>query len=385
MQSYGNIGRAVLTRALGLQENYTEVVDHTITVLDEETSGCLTCKWHEIREFSEPDSDLYKSCTAACENCSTKCTKQEHVYKKIYHNEKNKFGYAQRLKSNAIKLFLLYHMQSVDAHGIIRNINLKDMAEIIGCNIKTIKNNNEILKEYGYIYFTETSLHTINVFLPEYETYYLPASVGGRGFIVLSREVFQVINSINTLNEIRITLRQFMEFDYKGMKDTSSIEKSYGELRRTLPTYCKRNVIQKAAAKLSMFITEIKDNIIRFTLRTEYNAKKTKEQTLAQYKQDLTDFCHSFNEDVVRANTEIFDTTRSKYRDFFKADCNRYRLLCFTDLELEDLSSLCLQYSYHIVIDALSSIYKTYILPAKKLLQLGAITRYIIQTNFENA
>ncbi len=75
--------------------------------------------------------------------------------KKVYYNEKNKYGYKPRLKSNAIKLFILLHFYNPNKFGIINNVSLKDLVHYLHCNIKTIINNLDILTMYGYLSYSK--------------------------------------------------------------------------------------------------------------------------------------------------------------------------------------------------------------------------------------
>ncbi len=383
MENFCNIGKAVLSKALGIQKNYFEIIENSYEVIDIEASGCESCKWHKIKSVVKPSEVLYEQCEKACESCPRRCMKMEHTYKKVYYNEKNQFGYQPTLKTNSIKLFLAYHFLDVDSIGLIKNVDLQQLANKLHCDIKTIHNNNAILKEYGYIHFTKIDTNIINVYLLEYENYFKPASVGGRGFLVMSKNVFEEILKITSINELRITLRELMEFDSFHNQKKDSIEKSYGEMKRVLPAYCKRNIIQKASNKLSMFITEIKDNFIKFTIKPEYDAKKQKEEQLAYYEQEITSFSQEFAQDVAEINTSICDSKESKFADFFtEPEILEYRCWFFTKLEIADLASLCLQYSYDIVIKALQSIYKTYKLKGTPIRNLGGLTRTVINAMY---
>ena len=150
-----------------------------------------------------------------------------------------------------------------------------------------------------------------------------------------------------------------------------------------LPDYCKRNVIQKAANKLRMFIVEAKDNLIKFIIKPEYDAKLQKEQQLEFYEKELTKFSQEFAHDVAEINTSIHNTKESKYADFFENSSENtfveeYRCWFFTALELTDLASLCLQFSWHKVMKALQQIYKTYKLQGLAIQNLGGLTRTVI-------
>ena len=66
MIEFCNIGKAVLTKTLGLQENYSEMIESSHEVIDTETSGCESCKWHNIKSVTKPSEELYVECEKAC-------------------------------------------------------------------------------------------------------------------------------------------------------------------------------------------------------------------------------------------------------------------------------------------------------------------------------
>ena len=386
MKSFGNIGKAVLAKALGLQKNYSEVIESTQEVIDVEASGCEACKWHSIKSVTREGEELYSECCRACEACPHRLMKTVCTYKKKYCNETNQFGgYLPRLKTNAIKLFLAYHLLDVDRYGFVRGADPKELAGLLNCDVKTIHNNNELLREYGYISYAKADNGRINLYLPDYENYFKPASSGGRGFLVVSEGVFEELLKIESINELRLTLRQLMEFDLLGNHDACSIEKSYKELKRMLPDYCKRNIIQKASRKLTMFVTEIKDTLVKFMIKPEFDAKRKKEEALNFYEQELRTFCKEFTHDVIQLNTAICDAKDSKFMDFFSEEAEEYTAWFLTELEISDLASLCLQYSYNSVMEALASIYRTYRLKNTHISNLGGLARTVIKSMYQMA
>lgn len=384
MRPFCKIGKAVLTRALGLQKNYTEVIENSYEITDIAASGCESCRWYSIRSVTKPGEELYAECENACATCPHRQMKMEHTYKKVYHNEFNRYGYQPRLKTNAIKLLIAYHFFDIDSIGIIRNIDLQELADKLGCNIKTINNNNELLKEYGYIAYSKVDTGLVNVFLPGYEDYFKPASAGGRGFLNMSETVFDEILKIDSINVLRLALRELMEFDLISHK-TDSTEKSYKELKRMLPDYCKRNIIQKASGKLSMFVTEVKDKIIRFIIKPEYDTKRRQEEYLHFYEEEIFKLGAGLSHDALELNTGIHNSKDSAYAGFFDGagtDSGDYVGWFFNQQEIDDLAMLCLQYSFGLVTKALQSIYKTYKSRHLPIQNLGGLTRTVITAMF---
>ena len=182
LDNFTNIGKAVLIQALGIQKNYTTIIENTVEVVDYSNPSCSSCKYKAIIENFDKDSDMYKTASTYCADCPNKLLTTQNVTKKVYHNEKNRYGYRPMLKSNALKLLLLLHFFHPDRFGIIKNVDTREIAQKLNCNIKTVWNNLEILSSYTYISYSKTDTYSINLILNDYENYYLPAHKNGRGF-----------------------------------------------------------------------------------------------------------------------------------------------------------------------------------------------------------
>ena len=204
MDNFANIGKAAIIQSLGIQKNYTEVIETTVDAIDYSNTACSTCKYKAIINTFDENSKPYADACASCASCPHKTLIQKNVYKKIYHNEKNRYGYRPMLKANAIKLFLLLHFYHPDNNGIVYNLEACELASVIGCNVRTVWNNLKVLEEYTYISYSKNEYGLINVILNDYENYYLPANKGGRGFLVMSKELLTKLNSTDSLVSLRI-------------------------------------------------------------------------------------------------------------------------------------------------------------------------------------
>lgn len=383
MLKYCKIGKAVLTKAVGLQKNYVDVIESSREVLDIEATGCEHCRCFYDKQVSVPGDAVYSSCEASCSTCPLRKMKTEHVYKRVYHNEANQYGYQPRLKTIAIKLFIAYHFLDVNAFGFIRNVDLKELAKLLNCNIKTIHNNNELLRQYGYIAYSKLDTHVINVLLTDYENYFKPAAEGGRGYITLSDAIFNDIKLIDSLNVLRLTLRGLMDYESSSYS-SSGMEKGYVELRRLLPAYCKRGIIQSAVRKISLFVTDVKDSVVNFVIKPEYEARRIKKEQEASYKKQLIDFGLDFCREVARINTGELTASSSKYSSFFEGVeplPSGYVKWHVNPDDAADLAKECVQFSFDSVMDALRSAYKTYRCRHEFIRSLGALVRTIITSN----
>ena len=385
LELFANIGKAVLIQSLGLQKNYTEVASDTINVIDYDTPACRECKCCAIIKSFEPDSQAYISASEICENCPKKTLTQQTVYKKIYHNEKNRYGYKPRLKSNAITLLLLLHFYHPDKFGIICDANTEKLAAELNCDIKTVYNNFDVLDNYGYITYSRTGTRTVNICLNDYEKYYLPANKGGRGFIVMSKELLLKILQLENLMTLRIHLRELLEIDNLNAKGPfTAISKTYKEIKRSLPDYCKPCLIRSAVENSKdIFNISFKDNIVRFEIHERFNCRRQKEECFNQYITAFNEFISNFNETVIAVNsTNILPETCS---DFFSDKDLQpdiiFKFIKIRDYEYEDMAQLAMQYSFNSVIDALCQIYRSYILKERDISNLGGLLRTIVTSN----
>ena len=387
VDNFANIGKAVLIQALGLQKNYTEILETTEQVIDYSNPACSECKYRSIVKAFDSSTDIHKGAVDSCNNCPKKQYTTNSKYTKVYHNEKNKYGYKPLLKNNAIKLFLLLHFNNHDRFGIAQNIDTRVLATTLSCNIKTVYNNLEILKQYNYISYSKNSTYSISLCLCDYESYYLPAQKGGRGFFVMSSDLLMQILAIDNLVSLRLHLRELIELDNLSIKGRiSAFSKSYAELKKLLPSYCKPGIIRKAMENsCHIFDISITSSNIRFEIIEQYDSKLQKEKCYNQYVTLFTDFIQDFNSTVVAVNVDNFIS--KKYSEFFDIEnintYDHYHMINLNDTDIMDLAQLSIQYSYGLVLDAYSEVYKTYIMQDKKITNLGGLVRTIILSKFD--
>lgn len=288
------IGRAVLAKALGLQSNYKTVeYVETDPVLDPAASGCYECPYNKMREFYDylPD-EMKLQVQNCCSSCSHSVYRNNYTTKVTYHNEKAMFGYQPRLKNNAVKVFLILHFMRPGSHGEIMNVNLKKIANLIGCQSRTVLRALDYLSEYSYIsYCRGTCAGTVNLIISKYDEYHKPSREGGRGYITLTKEFLEKILSLKNINLLRIVLRVYMKLDQEAQNnDNVSIDISYEDLERYLPDYCNhKNVIKKTLLLMQdLFSVSIFETGVHFSLKS--NPHKTiRDNTVAVIKQLQTE------------------------------------------------------------------------------------------------
>ncbi|MDO5381282.1 MAG: hypothetical protein Q4F06_00975, partial [Eubacteriales bacterium] len=343
-------------------------------------SECSNCKYKALIQNFDQNSDIYKNAASMCSNCPHKMFTQKTVIKKIYHNERNRYGYRPMLKNNALKLLLLLHFFHPDRFGIMKNLDVRTFAEKLHCNIKTIWNNLEILKRFTYISYSKTDTYTITLILNDYENYYLPANKNGRGFLVLSKDLMDKIIEVDSLVTLRIFLRELISLDEPALKGIVSIDhKTIKEIRHMLPSYCKPCIIKKSVVKPSeIFDVTVNDKSITFEINTKYLAKTQKQLLENEYFNSFRDFVYDFNSYIPEVNNQRI--LPDKYREFFDLEIpvKDFKLISISKINLEDLATIAVHYSYDLVINALSAIYKQYTLYDKHINNLpGLVTSFI--------
>lgn len=382
LNTYARIGKAVISKAIGLQRNHTEIIIDGPDKIDEIKSGCYSCPHYQDKldklALGLPGADLL------CKECSQAVL--EHSYKTIYVNEKNKYGYRPTLKTYAIKLFMLYHFLQPDPLGLIKNIKIKDLADILGCTLQTIHNCNQTLVEYGYCYIGNTGWDDghINVWLSEYKDYHKTAREGGRGYLTLSKTMFDSILTITSLNPLRLTIKGLLEIDNQANVTTDTQARTtYKKLRYFLPQYCKRNVIQKALEHDNpVFSIHLEKDAVIYKLpeklgqahlrkEMEHHSAEIIKNHIEQLNKLLVDQqqCHEYSTDDFHA---ILDTLSITPAD-------TYEPIIIPSDAYNSLGAMCVQYSTAIVQSAIAIVYNNYINRGRIVDNFGALIRTTIR------
>jgi hypothetical protein len=383
LANFANIGKSVLLKAIGLQTNTKSVEIVTKSVIDAESSGCLSCLNYSLKIKSTKDGKLYAQAMEVCANCNSCKYKEVEEERIVYINEKNKHGYLPRLKSLAIKQFMLYHFLEPDKYGVVTNLNCNEIASVLNCSAKSVKNNNLLLENYGYIQCDSYNHGNFTVLLNEYATYHLPASKGGRGYITLTPELLQAFIACPTLNSLRIELRKLIELDTQNLRGNyTAITRDISELRNTLPSYCKPCVVKKALSiGTQVFDTVINNSMVTFTIKACYLIKEKRKEIADSYKSKLSDFLKQvkdilFDLKFIGDSIQIPDNIKSF---LYSPDTNNTDTelpeLYISDSDLTAIAALGYSFSYDQILDALSKIYNTKFKNHEKIKNLPGLVR----------
>lgn len=238
-----------------------------------------------------------------------------------------------RLSKSQILQFISYHFLNVDDRGVVRNAVESDIAELVGCTIKTVRNNNIILDNLGLIYYSRSNVG-INIQLIEYPHYF---DVNGSGYIDLHIDRLKELATIENVNSLRLELRKELIYDNAEVKrirknDYSPSVISFNDFKMFTPKYTHyKAMMTKITEKgTSNFTTTVyNNNTIFFNLAEgKINGKSLKEK---------------------KAN---------EYEDFIKELAYEKKCIdMFQKRDIEDLTQLAFEYS----IDRLTSALKEFI------------------------
>lgn len=374
LSAYAKIGKGPMIKAIGLQDNH-KIVDYIENKqLDRAESGCFCCPNYQLIDFAEylPEKARIQA-MECCERCPHKAYKSTFTPVVKYINERNKYGYQERLSLNAIKILLMYHFYNPNSMGLIKDIRPKDVAQFTGCTVKTVYNVNSMLSDYGYIHYCHgSSMHSYHIILSEYPNYFKSASEGGRGYTIFTRELLTEFMKIKDVNQLRILLRSALEYDSRKKVETP-VEVSYQDARRYLPHYCKPNIIVSALSKITKFfkVTFAQGKAI-LQLGKSYCGTDLYDQDVKDNEEKIKDFFSSLDmrfdtvNKAIENNIDVSDLIQQihdeGYHTTIKLKDNKHYFINFMlqDQDAKDLAILATTYSLERVIKWVPYVYENY-------------------------
>ncbi len=361
MLQFANIGKAVLIQMLGLQKNYHEDIIGTRQVLDPQATGCANCPYYKQSTLLGID------CKEQCANCPHCKYKEEPIIQRKYFNEFNQFGYKPMLKCFAIKLMLLLHFQSPDKDGYCVNFDPYQAAETLDCTTRTVLNNLDNLQRYQYIKYKRVSSHNYNILLTGYQDYFSPATKGGRGYFVMPQDLFEKILPLDEINQLRIILRELLEFDKLNQRGNFTVNnRSIEDIRKYLPFYCKPYIINKIIASLDTPIMTFERIDGNYRITSPYgNTKQFKEDEIQYWTSYWKVFVFNFNDNILLTNKE-------------QGQANPL-LFLFEEKGYHDIAMMTLQYGADEIQKAMETLYYTYVVQNREVTNPYGLLRHLIE------
>lgn len=187
----------------------------------------------------------------------------KYVYEK--HNFHISESYLiQKWSKSAIRQFLTY-VSICNNQGAIHFASEYEIAQFIGCSVRTIQENNKKFQENGILSFSRIWGEFLDIQINNYTQEVRDLVVQENGVEVSSKtgytsvwhEVIHKIISLSNINEIRLALRVLLTFEKEvNVQQLDEAILSYEEVKGFLPRYIGyKKAIKEMVAKLSSFIT----------------------------------------------------------------------------------------------------------------------------------
>lgn len=307
------------------------------------------------------DINICQNCPFYKDNtgyCSKHCKKPyKYVPERNVLDESSQIDshFKKRLSRLQKLQFLLYHALDVGKGGFIKNVSEKEIANILDCTVKTVRNNNKRLSELHYIAFSKITSDRFNVLIYDYNTYHLSAKEGGHGYIVMSVDLLMELIKIKNVNALRLELRKLVKFDDYNIKTTKPkpVKYTYKEISNFLPSYINykakiEEIMQKTPNTFDVAKTE---NGIKFKLKNIYNGK------------------------IIKKGLQ------RKYNSYIQNYCTRKGIV-LREGECEDLVQMSFEYRFNVVMEAFAEVNEDYIQKGDKYIKnFGGLVREIIEKN----
>lgn len=346
------VNTAAIITAIRCQKNYyrTDVV--TTDIVDPDASNCYICPFYKKNA-----------------NCDHECNQKQFIRKQVrtYINERNRFGYKKELPALAIKLFLYLHFLRSDRHGYLR-LEVNETSEVLSCSRRSVVRNLETLSRRGYISYAK------GVFAGTYQVFLLSASEnkktaaqGGRGYFVLSYDMFQILLGCKTINELRLQLRGVVSTLEGTTKNQILQETSYADVKRMLPAYATKKFIRNTITSehfLQMFGVKLskEHSFFYITMKEEYNPIRIKADKVANARNSIEDVMNQMNASITKTNKK------------FKT---HVPLLSLTKEDIQDVAKISLQLPISCITQALSRFHESYVKRGERVRSVGAMVRTI--------
>lgn len=375
LSNTARIGLIDLKPAMILAENFKEY--KKVYEIDRAVSGCSGCSYcssalsdeeNALFGVADYDTDQIHYPSEQCKNCKSK-----KLIKKIettYINEKNMYGTPRPLKKYALLLFIYLQFRFPDQHGFVE-LDVKDAAEFLGCDAKTVKNNLHLLSSRNFIAYQKGGYPGhYYIFISKYEEYFKNASGYGKGYLLITKEIFSDLIQMPTINHIRACLNAYINDSKKLEHRYNTIEK----LKYNLPNYVtKKELLDFYDSKMFQHLFSIdKDNI--HSIRIKVNGLspiETANKLIADCKTAIESTLEKINTRSDQSYAKINGETILRYPPFM-----------IRNSEIKALSKIGRQYPISGVTFVLEKIYQEYIVPNVPIENLEALTRTYLKNIF---
>lgn len=400
LSNYAKIGRAPLIQLLGLQNNYKKEVQQ----LDADASGCSCCPNSSVNQFIANgcvDSSFCNDCPHAVYKSKTVYVNEKNLYSRSFNttSESLPYGTQPMFKAGAVRLYIALHFCGLNtSNGTAYDINIRELSEILSCEKKTICNNLELLSQYKYITYIPLDNDHATVHICGYKNIFSNASQGGRGYLVIHKDLLEQILSFKKTNELRLCLRLLNETTINNEKNGNHISRvklSYDDLRRFLPFYVKPYIIRDILPKLTPLFPDIKTGKreVIAVLSSKFEASRIQTEVhenfiqITEYINSVRSLLDDFNKSPNTAdsrlslyNIHLPGTHMTEESGSLGIEYDAFQNFYINNNDRNNLARLALEYSVGDVLLALSIYYNEYVQPRTEIKSsLGGLIRTIIR------
>lgn len=279
-----------------------------------------------------------------------------------YINEKNRYGISRPLRKNALLLLLYLHFQAPDSKGLVR-FSVSEAARFLQCHERSVHNNLRLLSHKQFISYQEDICSDLyQVFLHGYENYFLTASKGGRGYIILSNELFSELRDQKHINQIRLILRSYV--NEMKPKDSTYDEQLFTirTLKRYVPHYSTasdiKQLLQSDSYEKIFTLHRIGSKAMKNSVNDAFHAGNIR----TRLKKDCTE-----------ALAELVSMLQPSLENHYRRHFFLY------EQQYDDISSLAYLYPIPLILESLKDIYHQYYEKFNDPKNLGALVRSYVQ------
>lgn len=220
------------------------------------------------------------------ENGSPVYINERHYYK-FKHVEVEK-----RLSRFQLLQLISYHFYA-DGRGLIKHLHLQTLADQLGCHVKTLKLNHDILVEEGYINYSHAGKGRVNISLCDYHTYHLKKHEGGYGYLTLSQDTLQALIDMKDVNALRLTLRHLLKGDSMSEEPKEGLFSRLTEIKGMIPRYLryKKAIVSLFDKARSIIQSRTFSTAIKYHIRGSHNSRIQKERYFQEHFNDIHQYC----------------------------------------------------------------------------------------------
>lgn len=167
----------------------------------------------------------------------------------FYVNESLRCGDRGKLSTATIIIYLALHYCDVDSQGFCQYGNTREIAELTGLTVRTVRDSIRKLAKADYICVGGIDQDGDFVFLePDYARIGQTYIEGGRGYVNLEDGMLKQLAALRDVNALRMALRMLITVDNPRSYGTAIVREK--DIRSFLPKYMTKGKLQESIRKI---------------------------------------------------------------------------------------------------------------------------------------